>query len=239
MKKVLIVLYFVAILGAGSLSAQSFSISQDSVTGVNNGREAEYVLKTNISNLLSNRPISVKWERYENTYANGWLGNQICVYGNCYYYDVDTGPIVIAASSTESFDAHFGNDFQSGSGSMRVRFYEPNDSAGTLKNVYFGATINVPPVGIAKPLNNVSSADFQIFPNPAKDFIIVKRPDASNISRIEVYNMLGLKVITQHTDQNNIENRIDLLDLQKGVYMIRVFDKSNNVILTKSISKIR
>jgi hypothetical protein len=29
------------------------------------------------------------------------------------------------------------------------------------------------------------------------------------------------------------------LDLQKGVYMIRVFDKSNNVILTKSISKIR
>ncbi len=237
MQKALVVVIIVLFLGIGSLSAQSFSVSNDSVTGSSDGRHPEYVLKTYITNLQTTKPLVLKWERFENNYANGWAGNQICVDSVCYYYTVDTGSMHIPAASTESLDAHFGNESLQGNGSMRIRLYDPADSAGTQKTVYFGASLNNV-VGIT-PMSNSSTVDFQIFPNPAKEYVIVKRPELSKVSRIEVYNMLGLKVITQQPDPNDLSNRIDLMDLQKGVYMIRIFDKNNNVILTKSISKIR
>lgn len=238
MQKALVVFIFICLLSVGTVTAQNFSVSNDSVTGTANAQRPEFVLKTNITNLLPNRPVNLKWERYENSFANGWLGNQICVYGNCYFYTVDTGTIVIAANSTESFDAHFGNDSLPGAGFMRVRLYEPSDSANTERNLFFGATITNTVTSIA-PMSNTSANDIQIYPNPAKEYVIVKRPDITKVKRIEVYNMLGLKVISQDVDPDDVNSRIDLLDLQKGVYMIRIFDKNNNVILTKSISKIR
>lgn len=240
MQKALTVLLIICLLSLGTLSAQSFSISNDSVTGTESSNRAEYVLKTNITNLLSNRPISLKWERFENDYPNTWLGNQICVYGTCYLYGVDTGTIIIAADTSESFDAHFGNNNFAGESHMRVRFYETGDTTGaTIQNVYFGAKITPSTSVPSIPMSNNNIADIQIYPNPAREFVIIKRPNLMNINRIEVYNMLGLKVISQYPQSGEAESRIDLLDLQKGVYMIRIFDKNNNVILTKSISKIR
>ncbi len=239
MQKTLTVLLIVCLLSVGTLSAQSFTLSSDSVTGTDHARRADFVLKTTVTNLSTTKTVNVKWKRYENSFDPSWLGNQICISGgNCFFYDVDTGTITIAANSSETFDAHFANDSATGSGYMRVRFYEEIDSAGSEKTAYFGANLTTY-TSLATPLSNGSVSDIQIYPNPAKEFVIVKRPDLMNVSRIEVYNMLGLKVITQFAEPNDASSRIDLLDLQKGVYMIRIFDKNNNVILTKSISKIR
>jgi hypothetical protein len=239
MKKLLAVLILTICISAGTISAQSFTLSSDSLYGTADANRAEFVLNLDIDNQLSNRPLSLKWKRYENVFANGWLGNQICVYGSCYFYTVDTGTIIISAAGREEFSAHFGNNNLPGSGVQKVVFYEESDSAGTAETVYFGATIT-PYTSIATPMSSSNNpSDIQIFPNPAKEYVVIKRPDLLNISRIEVYNMLGLKVISQVADQDNVNSRIDLLDLQKGVYMIRIFDKNNNVILTKSISKVR
>lgn len=239
MQKLLIVLIFVALIGAGSLSAQNFSLSSDSLYGTADANRAEFVLDLDITNLGSNKPISLKWHRYENVVASGWLGNQICVYGSCYFYTVDTGTIVIAPSGTEEFSAHFGNNNLPGAGVQRVSFYEEDDSSGTVQTAYFGTTLTPFTSVIAPMSNSYSPSDIQIFPNPAKEFVVVKRPEQLNISRIEVYNMLGLKVVTHMADPDNTNNRVDLLDLAKGVYMLRIFDNNNNVILTKSISKVR
>jgi hypothetical protein len=240
MQKALAVILIICLLSLGTLSAQSFSISNDSLTGTTDANRPEFVLKTNINNLLTNRPISLKWERYENDFSSSWLGNQICVNGTCYFYNVDTGTIIIAADTSESFDAHFGNNNLPGEGYMRVRIYETGDTAGTtVQNIYFGAKITPGTSVPSIPMSNSNLADIQIYPNPAREYVIIKRSNLMNINRIEVYNMLGLKVISQYPQSGEAESRIDLMDLQKGVYMIRIFDKSNNVILTKSISKIR
>lgn len=239
MQKLLAVFIIVAFLSVGSLSAQNFSLSSDSLYGTADANRAEFVLDLDVTNLGATKPLSVKWKRYENVVASGWLGNQICVYGSCYYYTVDTGTIVIAAGGTEEFSAHFGNNNLPGSGVQRVSFYEEDDSAGTVQTAFFGTTLT-PFTSVATPMSNsYTPSDIQIFPNPAKEFVVVKRPEQLNISRIEVYNMLGLKVITQIADPDNTNNRVDLLDLAKGVYMLRIFDNNNNVILTKSISKVR
>lgn len=239
MQKLLAVFIIVTLLSVGTLTAQTFSVSNDSLYGTADANRSEFVLDIDVTNLGTTKPLSIVWKRYENVVATGWLGNQVCVFGSCYYYNIDSDTITIGAGATEEFSAHFGNNNLTGSGVQRVVFYDPTDSAASSKTVYFGASIT-PYTSVATPMSSSSSpADIQIFPNPAKEFVIVKRPDLLNISRIEVYNMLGLKVITQLADPDNANNRVDLLDLQKGVYMIRIFDKNNNVILTKSISKIR
>lgn len=239
MQKLFAVFIIVAFLSVGSLSAQNFSLSSDSLYGTADANRAEFVLDLDVTNLGTNKPITVKWHRYENVVATGWAGNQICVYGICYQYAVDSGSITIAAGSSEEFSAHFGNDNLPGTGVQRVSFYEESDSAGTVQTAYFGTTLT-PYTSVATPMSNsYTPSDIQIFPNPAKEFVVVKRPEQLNISRIEVYNMLGLKVVTQIADPDNTNNRVDLLDLAKGVYMLRIFDNNNNVILTKSISKVR
>ncbi len=239
MQKILAVIIIATFLSFGTISAQNFSISSDSLFGTADANRAEYVLDIDIVNLGATKPISLKWHRYQNVYDNNWLGNQICVYGSCYYYTVDTGTIEVGAGSSEEFSAHFGNNNFPGDGVQRVSFYEESDSAGTVQTTYFGTNLT-PFTSVATPMSNsYAPSDIQIYPNPAKEFVIVKRPELLNISRIEVYNMLGLKVVTQKVDPDNTNNRVDLLDLAKGVYMLRIFDNNNNVILTKSISKIR
>ncbi len=239
MQKLLAVIIIATLLSVGTVSAQNFSLSSDSLYGTADANRAEYVLDLDVTNLIPNRPTSVKWKRYENVVANGWLGNQICVYGTCYLYAVDTGTILLQPGVTEEFSAHFGNNNLAGAGVQRVVFYEEDDSATTAKTVYFGTNLT-PYTSVVTPMSNSNvPSDIQIYPNPAKEFVVVKRPDLLNISRIEVYNMLGLKVVTQKADPDNTSNRVDLLDLAKGVYMLRIFDNNNNVILTKSISKIR
>lgn len=239
MQKLLAVILIVAFLGVGRLSAQSFTLSSDSLYGTADANRAEYVLNLDVVNPSATKPVSVKWERYENVFATGWAGNQICVYGICYHYTVNTGSILIDPGATEEFSAHFGNVNLPGAGVQRVIFYIEDDSAASAKSVYFGTNLT-PYTSVATPMSNsYAPSDIQIYPNPVKEFVIVKRPEQLNISRIEVYNMLGLKVVTQIADPDNTNNRVDLLDLAKGVYMLRIFDKNNNVILTKSISKVR
>ena len=73
-----------------------------------------------------------------------------------------------------------------------------------------------------------------VYPNPAKDLITIDIPSKGNAT-IEVYNVLGSKVKT-YNHENGAVAKIDIADLQKGVYFIRVNDK--NTVLTKQIQKL-
>ncbi|CAN5237801.1 hypothetical protein BH09BAC1_BH09BAC1_16670 [soil metagenome] len=239
MQKAITLILIVFLLSIGTLSAQSsFTVSSDSVTGISSANRPDYILRTTLANPSTTQSVSIKWKRFENAYNPSWTGNQICI-SNANCNDIDTGTVILGPSGSATFDAKFVTDSLTGTGYMRVRFYDETDSATSQKVTFFGVTLNNPTTSISSPASSGSVSDIQIYPNPAKEFVIIKRPDNMSVSRIEVYNMLGLKVITQYAELDNSSSRIDLLDLQKGVYMIRIFDKNNNVILTKSISKIR
>ncbi|RMG94376.1 MAG: T9SS C-terminal target domain-containing protein, partial [Chloroflexi bacterium] len=55
--------------------------------------------------------------------------------------------------------------------------------------------------------------------------------------RVEIFNILGSKVLSFQIDPMNELNRFDVSDLRKGVYMVRIYDGHNNVLMTKTISK--
>jgi len=81
---------------------------------------------------------------------------------------------------------------------------------------------------------NIISNDvsIQLFPNPATDHIIIQS-DRNNISRFEVYNILGNKII----ENDLFDSQINIYNLEKGLYFIRLYDK-NNLLSIKKIIKL-
>jgi hypothetical protein len=71
----------------------------------------------------------------------------------------------------------------------------------------------------------------QIYPNPARDFITVKAGNTP-ISRVSIYNMNGAIVIIKN---NGFEN-IDLSNLGKGIYFIKV-ESNEDLVIQKIILK--
>lgn len=85
---------------------------------------------------------------------------------------------------------------------------------------YDDATANV---------NEFSLVNFEVYPNPATSVLNI---DDSNFSIkiIEIYNVLGKKVITSNKNQLSLENLVN------GVYLIKVEDDKGN-IATKRLLK--
>ena len=67
-------------------------------------------------------------------------------------------------------------------------------------------------------------------PNPTKDFIYITTPES--IEKIDVYDILGKIVKT-----NNKNNNVDLTELSKGLYILKIAT-SDGIVTTKKVVKI-
>lgn len=173
------------------------------------------------------------WKRFGDT---GPFETQICENGVCWFTTVDTGNIIIPAGDTTSLLVGFLVDSTTeAEGLINIRLHFGRDvDTVTFKLV----RENLPTISSIRE-KSLNDNGIMVYPNPARDYVLVKREFGNDVARVEVYNMLGVKVMNQHVDADNMITRVDLLDLQKGIYMVRVFDKDNSVVMTKSISKVR
>ena len=82
---------------------------------------------------------------------------------------------------------------------------------------------------------NVESTSYDknvtIYPNPASDVIYVKGDD---IQYVEIYNSIGLKVISKNV---NDSESINIADLTSGLYFVKTSDKEGNVSTTKIVKR--
>ncbi|MFN4972440.1 MAG: T9SS type A sorting domain-containing protein [Bacteroidota bacterium] len=116
----------------------------------------------------------------------------------------------------------------SGIGVMKIRIYSVMDSS--ISDTFtITATSWLTSVKKSAALKNLS-----VYPNPATEYVMVDVPSKTSTA-IEVYNVLGSKVHT-HQHESGAQARLDLSDLQKGVYFIRIYDKSG--VYTKQFNKI-
>ena len=67
-------------------------------------------------------------------------------------------------------------------------------------------------------VNEVSEASVNIYPNPANNTLYVNA--TSNISKIEVFNTLGQKVMTVSANDNHAQ--LNTSNLSKGMYMLKL-----------------
>jgi hypothetical protein len=93
-----------------------------------------------------------------------------------------------------------------------------------IKDVY--GLLN--PIASTLSVNEVFASKVGVYPNPAKDFIQLATSEI--ITNIEVYNVIGKKVLS---NKNFVDNRVDTSSLPQGIYLLKF--SNGKVIGTKKI----
>lgn len=93
-------------------------------------------------------------------------------------------------------------------------------------------TITVEP---ALSVEDFNLANFSISPNPTTSFITLNLPSNFNTSHIELFNVLGEKVISKKLVNTDV-SQIDLSFLTSGLYIIRINNREQS--LSKRIVKL-
>ena len=82
--------------------------------------------------------------------------------------------------------------------------------------------------------NIASESDIAIYPNPVKNFATIEF--SKGVDRVVIMNIVGKEVKTFTPETDAIEIRVNLTDLQPGVYFIAAY--SNGVkLITKRFMK--
>jgi hypothetical protein len=78
----------------------------------------------------------------------------------------------------------------------------------------------VPPVGI----DEIEDEAFNIYPNPASDFIFIESGSSSNqAATVTISDILGKEMIRKEISFNGDKmNTIAIGDLTKGLYLVRI-----------------
>ncbi|HXH19248.1 MAG TPA: T9SS type A sorting domain-containing protein [Chitinophagales bacterium] len=229
------VLIITTLLSHVFLRGQSLSLSSDTTFVTSSADVTDVVAHATITNNKA-FPVEVEWVRFVEEIPSGWDGTAVCDGNQCYLTHVSASPIpfTIDPGSSETFDVHFYPNDIPGNGTVQLRAWVVGDSANTVIVSTYKATAQEP-VGIAA----AQTEKIRIYPNPAKDYILIKNLPENEVSTVEVYNIFGRRMLSFSQAANNVDSvqKFDINTLAKGIYMIRVFDSAMNVIYTESLSK--
>ena len=110
--------------------------------------------------------------------------------------------------------------------------YYTAQSGSTEEYVCWVDDITFPGNTIILGVESVDSDDeIAVYPNPANDVINVKGND---IQYVEIYNAIGLKVVSKNV---NDSESINIADFANGIYFVRIIDKSGNITTEKIIKR--
>lgn len=227
MKK--LILYFLALLIAPSLFAQSVSFSPKVSKGQGPSTFFQLDAKSNFTNNTTDSVF--EWEVIEISSTRTEWEFGLCDPGNC-IVDLSVGSkaeFILAPGKTGEFKGDFVINDKSGSGSGKVVCYvKSNPSIRDTVEFILNAWVTSVKETVAV------NREMSLFPNPAKDRLVIKyQSNSREPISIDVYNVLGSKVKTiNHT---GLESEINISDLQKGIYFIRY--KEGSKTISKSFSK--
>lgn len=79
-------------------------------------------------------------------------------------------------------------------------------------------------------LNDFSLINFAVYPNPATSVLNIDNSNFS-IKNVEVYNLLGKKMLTSTSNKVNVENLVN------GIYLLKVQDDKGNMATKRFVKK--
>lgn len=238
MKKQLIL--FFGVLAVLSLKAQStFSVDKDTVYMEGYANQDEIVANNSITN-DTRIDITLKWVRI-NEEIGAWDGSQICDNQTCYASTINetpaNAPYTIKKDSTANLDVHFKPNNNEGDGVVHLKVWNVTDTSDAKIIVYIAKAEGFQTSVADMP----KTSDIKVYPNPAKDFLYLRDLPVNKDVNVEIYNILGRKILSESFSYKSSTNeqRIDINELQKGIYLVRVFDGQMNLLSTRSISKMK
>ena len=119
--------------------------------------------------------------------------------------------------------------------SLRVRFADENNTAKTGRpsashDIVIDSIVFSFDASILSTKDNVIE-NFSFYPNPAKNIINFSNTKNS-VSKVQIFNIIGKKVLETKSIKNN---SLNISDLKKGIYFLRVYDAENKKATQKLI----
>lgn len=81
--------------------------------------------------------------------------------------------------------------------------------------------------------NTVNASQFQLYPNPAKDFITIDSKENQTIKTVSIVDVQGRNVFTSSTETE----RISVANLQKGMYFVTLETEAGAITTKKFIKQ--
>lgn len=99
---------------------------------------------------------------------------------------------------------------------------------------YYQTTQNISITDATLKVNESIIKTFNIYPNPTSSMLYFEA--SSSINKIQIYNTLGQQL--GNYSFNTSKGEIDTSRLPDGMYLLKVIEKNNNVLITKQLLKI-
>lgn len=107
---------------------------------------------------------------------------------------------------------------------------------GTFTLGYHGATNKGPTtIGFTLGVNDFSKQEFSIYPNPSSNTFTLELPTQQEGLLMEVYDVLGKKIVSKKLDGFNTNPVINVTSWNKGVYLVKL--SSEHAVQTKKFIK--
>jgi hypothetical protein len=84
-------------------------------------------------------------------------------------------------------------------------------------------------------VNSQQIIRFSMYPNPIKDKLNIVLQSNVKKMRYKIYSVLGFKI--KQGELNKVFNKIDISNLKKGVYLLKIIDSNNSFIIKKIIKE--
>lgn len=99
---------------------------------------------------------------------------------------------------------------------------------GFNTNGEWGTITLVPFVTMPDAIGDVNELSFNIFPNPADDFVKI---EGNDLKTVEIFNMTGQTIVRQEVGGN--ETTISTKDLESGVYFVKINGTKTQKLIVK------
>ncbi len=157
---------------------------------------------------------------------------QLCDQNLCYNWGVEdcptSKPNLLVPGEDMLFMIHLNPHEIESQSQVNLRVYLESNTDSTIVNIPINYSIMT-----TSSSDDVSDPDnLVIYPNPTEDFFQIKSDD--NVSEVLIFNIVGKRLATfNHTPGKNY----DISELEKGLYLVRLLDKSNNIIKVLRLTK--
>ncbi|MEX0813250.1 MAG: T9SS type A sorting domain-containing protein [Chitinophagales bacterium] len=235
-------IFLILVLLGFSVWAQTFVVDEDSVFKSGYADNEFIIVKNNLETPSDFDTVRIRWERIVEDIPSEWGGTRICDNKICHGKTVGVSPIpaVISGEKKNNIDVYFIPDSTEGEGVVHLRVWN-EDNPSNSDTLVFTAKAEGYNIETSTEDKISDNPKIKVYPNPARDFIYLRDLPYNKDVNVEVYNILGRKMLSEsfNSGSSATEQRIDINDLQKGIYLVRVFDDQMNIIATHSISKVK
>ncbi|MEO6190661.1 MAG: T9SS type A sorting domain-containing protein [Saprospiraceae bacterium] len=180
----------------------------------------------NIVTNTSGKILKLLWKREDVMVTLGWEPS-VCDSVQCYATFIKESPTVnkIAVGGFMPADVHVYYDNIPGSAYIKLRVFEQDDTTSFIVIDYL---FNKESVGTS----NVKNIQLRMYPNPTTNSFSVEYNNG--ISRIELYSILGTKVLSFITEPSK---SYDIGSLEDGLYMVKFITTDGRPLRTLRLQK--